>query len=226
MTPHKKEGFSIVWPVLLLRSILEGNWFTICSDHVLRKWILNLSDICSRLAQWRIRLLRFSSNVVYSTGIEHQAADALFRLPTEGADTTLLKNDLTLSAIESPDDTQEVINFADTINATIVPRDGTNRFVEIFYSAADILTTSTIHEFLRARTKDVYCHVMTSQVENVYTEFHIHHRRLLVQRSPIDGTIQIVVSTPLLSRIVTLASYPRRQEVPDIAECVALCDVH
>lgn len=88
-----RECFVIVWPVLILQPHLERNRFTIRRNHGCLMWIHNVTNATGGLARWRVLLSEFELDVVHSVGIEHQAADALSRMTTDGADITLIEDD-------------------------------------------------------------------------------------------------------------------------------------
>lgn len=76
----KHECLAIFWPVLLLRSYLEGHCFIIQTDHNALEWLFNLTDAAGRLAPWCLRLLQFDFDVIHHAGMKFQIADALSRL--------------------------------------------------------------------------------------------------------------------------------------------------
>lgn len=59
------ECLAIVWSVLLLRTYLEVQPFTIRTNNNGLKWILNLADVTERLAYWRFHLLLFHFDVIH-----------------------------------------------------------------------------------------------------------------------------------------------------------------
>lgn len=64
--PTNREFLTIVRAVLLVGPYLEGQRLTIPTDHVARKWILNLANWTERLVRWRCRLSKFDFKVVHS----------------------------------------------------------------------------------------------------------------------------------------------------------------
>ena len=59
------------------------------------KWLLTYKESIGRLARWRLRLLGYNFDIQYHKEIEHQAADALSRLETDGHDIAEIDDDLT-----------------------------------------------------------------------------------------------------------------------------------
>lgn len=60
-------------------------------------WILNLADATGSWARWPLRLAKF----VNRAEIEPLAADALSRLSRDGADTTLIEDDIPIAVIDA-----------------------------------------------------------------------------------------------------------------------------
>lgn len=69
------------------------------TDQHARRYILNLADSTGKLAIWRLRLMELDFKLVHRAEIKHEAADALFRLPTNGSHRTMLGNDITIMAV-------------------------------------------------------------------------------------------------------------------------------
>lgn len=90
----KRECLAIVCSVLLLQTYLEGQCFTIQTEHDALKWTLDLADSTGRLAPLRLRLSEFDLNVIHHAGIMHQATDALSRLSNIVKDESPLEDGL------------------------------------------------------------------------------------------------------------------------------------
>lgn len=82
------EFIEVVWEVTLLGKYLKGAKLTIGTDHEALSLILNMTDAKGPLTPWRLRLSVLDYDVVHCAQVKHQAADALSRLETSGADTT------------------------------------------------------------------------------------------------------------------------------------------
>ena len=77
----ERECYAVVWGVTTLRPYVEGQSFTVRTDHDALKWLMNLEDPSGRLARWRLRLAEFDLRITYRPGRVHQVPDALSRLP-------------------------------------------------------------------------------------------------------------------------------------------------
>lgn len=93
--PSKRMGLTP------LRPNLDGNCFTIRTDHNALKWILRLNHNTVWLSQERLRLLVLCFNVVHRGGTKLPAAGALPRLLTMCQDKCLLKDELQLYVSDS-----------------------------------------------------------------------------------------------------------------------------
>lgn len=85
-TKKEKECLAILWAFSTLRPYLNGQRFTVLTNYESSRWVLSLADSNGRLQRWCLRLLDFDFEVVHRAGIKHQAADALSRMRTKGAD--------------------------------------------------------------------------------------------------------------------------------------------
>lgn len=92
---------AMVWPVLLFRHYVNGNCFTIATDHDALKRILNLTNSTARISQWRLGLSDFDFDVAHRAGTKHKAAYALLQLNTTEKDESALKDDLPLYTTDS-----------------------------------------------------------------------------------------------------------------------------
>ena len=75
----ERECYSVVSAVTTLRSYLEGQKFTVRSDHDALRWLLTLTEPSGRLMRWRLRLSEFDFEIHYRLGRVHQVPDALSR---------------------------------------------------------------------------------------------------------------------------------------------------
>lgn len=81
----ERECLALIWAVQILRPYLEFRHFTVFIDHAGLKCVMSLTDVSnSRLARWRMQLLRFDMHIKYRKGSENTIADAISRLPTYG----------------------------------------------------------------------------------------------------------------------------------------------
>jgi len=89
------KGLGVVWAITSLRPFIEGTRFLVRCDHKALKWILTTTACTNnRLNRWRIRLAEFDYDVEYKPGRQPVIADALFRMMTEGLDTTRIPKDI------------------------------------------------------------------------------------------------------------------------------------
>jgi len=86
----KRECLGLVWAVLHLRHYVEGNHFTVRTDHECLSWIYRLTTASGRLLRWRLRLAEFDFDVKYKKGASHHLPDALSRLPSTGKTRRIL----------------------------------------------------------------------------------------------------------------------------------------
>lgn len=95
----QRECLGIVWATLLLRPYLYGSRFTLRTDENALKWIMDMTTATGMLARWRLRLLELEFHVVHRPGRQHQAPYALSRLPTTGADTVTLSDEVPVFSV-------------------------------------------------------------------------------------------------------------------------------
>jgi hypothetical protein len=64
-----------------LRPYLEGNLFTVRTDHSALTWLFNADgNSTPQLTCWRLGLAQFYFIVKYRPGVQHQPADGVSRL--------------------------------------------------------------------------------------------------------------------------------------------------
>ena len=217
----EKECLAIVWAALTLRPYLEGQRFTLRTDHDSLRWIMNLSDASGRLQRWRLRLADFEYDVVHRAGIKHQAADALSRMPTDGSDQTPLDDAIPTLAVEASHtersetqpDPQEFVEENDYLDGCPASE---HDFGEIA-GLPDVLALNdkseppgeiTITSLREAQQNDKFCQHVRSSLDLPDSPFGVTHEDILVRRSPLDGSLQKVVPFSLIPIILYHAHYP------------------
>jgi len=95
----ERECLGLVWGVLSLRHFLEGNVFTVRTDHQALRWICNTTDSSGRLMRWRLRLSEFTFDVVYKAGASLYTTDFLSRAGTDALDDSDLEDEIPCLAL-------------------------------------------------------------------------------------------------------------------------------
>lgn len=85
-----REYLAVLWAILILRPYFEGHRFTIRTGHAALRWILNMGDVSVKMARWSLGIEEVELDIVHRPGVKHQAAGALWRVQTNGADTSPL----------------------------------------------------------------------------------------------------------------------------------------
>ncbi|CAG8638636.1 1222_t:CDS:1, partial [Paraglomus occultum] len=96
---HEKELLAIIHAIKLWRTYLEGQQFTVITDHASLEYIKTQSNLSKRQARWLDTLQSYNFQVRYRPGKTNMVADALSRQPhlnTMTTVTTTLMNDDTL----------------------------------------------------------------------------------------------------------------------------------
>jgi len=95
------EALGVVWALTYLRAYLEGAEFFVRCDHrALLSVLANMSPN-ARIKRWRLRLSEYTYEIRHKPGKDHNVADALSRLPTEGLDSSPLDEDISVLAVET-----------------------------------------------------------------------------------------------------------------------------
>ena len=78
-TVTEKEFLAVLWSVQRLRGYLQGEKFTVITDHHSLLWLNNLRDPTGRLARWNTALQMYNIDFVHRKGALHKVPDALSR---------------------------------------------------------------------------------------------------------------------------------------------------
>ena len=84
---REKELLAIVYALTKWRHYLEGNFFTVITDHESLKFIQTQKVLSGRQARWMEMLANFDFKIVYKPGSTNQVADALSRHPVAENET-------------------------------------------------------------------------------------------------------------------------------------------
>jgi len=90
----ERECYSVVWAVTSLRPYIEGQHFTVRTDHEALRWLMTLTNSSGRLLRWRLRLSEFDFSITYRPGRVHQVPDALSRLLTPDGEERPVDDDI------------------------------------------------------------------------------------------------------------------------------------
>ena len=77
----EKECLAVVWAVRKFRPYLEGEHFTVVTDHNSLRWLHNLRNPSPRLARWALELQDVDLEIRYRRGAFNHVPDALSRIP-------------------------------------------------------------------------------------------------------------------------------------------------
>ena len=200
----EKECLALVWAVQYLRPYLEGQRFTIRTDHDALKWLMNLRDPRGRLARWSLRLQEYDYEVIYKPGRSHALADGPSRLSTLGLDESHFDDDIPCLPRNSK-----------ALFKSSVPGSNRSEWPTPKTEVNSILLTErdaqkcpiSIDEMISEQSSDDYCQWARRNMDIAQgnSPFAINQHGVLVRKSKLDGSLQIIVPTTLRARLLDIA---------------------
>ncbi|KAH8241672.1 hypothetical protein KR032_006895, partial [Drosophila birchii] len=95
----EQECLAAIVCVNRFRAYVEGQEFTVITDHASLKWLMSQTDLNSRLARWALKLQGFNFKIEHRSGRLNVVPDALSRVNEE--DLAALDSSLGID-LESP----------------------------------------------------------------------------------------------------------------------------
>ena len=75
------EALAVIDGIKRFQPYLQGQKFTIYTDHNALRWLMSLDDPSGRLARWSLLIQQFDFDIVHRPGVANGNADALSRRP-------------------------------------------------------------------------------------------------------------------------------------------------
>jgi len=138
----ESECLGVVRAVLKLRHFLDGQRFLIRADHQALSWIYSTTDSSGRLMRWRLRLSKYTFDMVYKPGASHHLPDFLSRASTVAPTEDIHDNIPCLALVETA-----------------------NGFRTGRYTSTDTPEPVEFDEVVEAQQTDEYCVEMSTRVE-------------------------------------------------------------
>jgi len=176
----ERECLGVVWTVLKLRHFLDGQRFLIRTDYQALSWIYSTTDSSSRLMRWRLRLSKYTFDMVYKPGASHHLPDFLLRAST----------------VAPPEDIHDDIpclSSAETANGLRTGR----------YTGTDTPEPVEFDDVVEAQQTYDYCAEMSTRVERGTAKaFFRNEHHALYRRTPYGN--QLVIPKSLREHVLTL----------------------
>ena len=201
----EKECLAVVWGCQILRPYLEGEHFTVYTDHQALKWLLGATDVSGRLARWRIRLSEFDLALDYKKGKKNTIADAISRLPTNGE--TNVDPDLDIPVLQVNTDSsvegaeEDILDDEDRLD---------DLTASVHTVEPPLLTAIQAEEVIREQSTDEYCLSLRDKLDNGHQiPFEVDEDGTLVRVSPRDFSRQMVIPKALRERLLHLTHHSK-----------------
>lgn len=184
--------------VLPLRPYLEENQFTIKTDYKDFKCLFPLSDASGKLARWCVGLSEFEFNTLHQTGIRHQAADTLLRLPTVESDKSKLDDEVAVLNI-NPETFGTVCNIGieeeEEVKDYSIPQRYFVPFLSEIYALANKVEESKLYisdlsEFTTAQKADNESYPAAATVGQTKALFSHDDDGIHIRVLPVNGASQ------------------------------------
>ena len=75
----EREALAVIDGIKGFQPYLQGQNFTIYTDHNALRWLMSLADPSGRLARWSLLIQQFDFDAVHRPGVVNGNADALSR---------------------------------------------------------------------------------------------------------------------------------------------------
>lgn len=199
----QREYLANFLSLFLLRSYGDGRHFIIRADHGTLKWVLSLADSTERFARLRLRFLEIDFDVIHRAEMKQQASRKFPQLSLTRKYGSLLEGQLPLLVID---------HF---VNENTLDKSGKRNHHHVMHiNNTDVSMDKQtydeppIFELIHLQINHFLDQTGTAQTGRANGEFSINSDVQLVQRSIVDGAIQIVVSPLLHQNILLISQYP------------------
>ncbi len=78
----ERECLGVYWAIYKFRPYIEGQKFSVITDHAALKWLHSLKNVTGRLARCALALQQYTFDIIHKKGVEMKPPDALSRHPT------------------------------------------------------------------------------------------------------------------------------------------------
>jgi len=164
-----QECLGVVWAVLKLRHLLDGQRFLIRTDHQALSWMYSTTDSSGRLMRWRIRLSEYTFDMVYKPGASHTLPAFLSRAST-------------VAPQEDIYDDVPCLALAETVNGLRTGR----------YTGTDTPEQVELDDVFEAQQTNNFCVEMSTRVERETAKaFFRNEHYALYRRTPYGNQLVI-----------------------------------